>query len=64
MPRPERREFFARMHADFIRFRPPGYRHPPGARGIKFRLVERNAYWTYTVLEPVNELRVLLTRTP
>jgi CDP-glycerol glycerophosphotransferase len=61
VPRPERREFFARMHADFIRYLPPGYRHPPGARGIKFRLVERNAYWTYTVLEPVNELRVLLT---
>jgi len=62
VPRQQRREFFARMHADFIRFRPPGYRHPPGPRGIKFRLVERNAYWTYTVLEPINELRVLLTR--
>ena len=47
-----------------MRFRPPDYRHPPGARGIKFRLVERNAYWTYSVLEPVNELRVLLTRAP
>ena len=62
VPRPVRREFFARMHADFVRYRPPGYRHPPGARGIKFRLVERNAYWTYSVLEPVNELRVLLAR--
>jgi CDP-glycerol glycerophosphotransferase len=64
VPRQQRREFFARMHADFVRFRPPAYRHPPGARGIKFRLVERNAYWTYTVLEPINELRVLLTRVP
>jgi CDP-glycerol glycerophosphotransferase len=62
VPRPVRREFFARMHQDFVRYRPPGYRHPPGARGIKFRLVERNAYWTYSVLEPVNELRVLLAR--
>jgi len=62
VPRQQRRAFFARMHADFVRFRPPGYRHPPGVRGIKFRLVERNAYWTYTVLEPINELRVLLTR--
>ena len=62
VPRPARREFFARMHADFIRYRPAGYQHPAGARGIKFRLVERNAYWTYTVLEPVNELRVRLTR--
>jgi CDP-glycerol glycerophosphotransferase len=64
VPRQQRREFFARMHADFVRFRPAGYRHPPGARGIKFRLVEHNAYWTYTVLEPINELRVLLTRAP
>jgi CDP-glycerol glycerophosphotransferase len=64
VPRQQRQEFFARMHADFMRFRPPDYRHPLGARGIKFRLVERNAYWTYTVLEPINELRVLLTRAP
>jgi CDP-glycerol glycerophosphotransferase len=64
VPRQQRREFFARMHADFVRFRPADYRHPPGARGIKFRLIEHNAYWTYTVLEPINELRVLLTRAP
>jgi CDP-glycerol glycerophosphotransferase len=64
VPRQQRREYFARMHADFVRFRPPGYRHPSGVRGIKFRLVERNAYWTYTVLEPINELRLLLTRAP
>lgn len=62
VPRPARREFFTRMHADFIRYRPPGFHHPVGARGIKFRLVERNAYWTYTVLEPINELRVRLTQ--
>ena len=62
VPRAVRRDFFERMHRDFVRYRPPGYRHPPGARGIKFRLVERNAYWTYSVLEPVNELRVLLAQ--
>ncbi len=62
VPRAARREFFERVHEDFVRFRPPGYRHPPGIRGVKFRLVERNAYWMYLVLEPVNQMRVLLTQ--
>jgi CDP-glycerol glycerophosphotransferase len=61
VPRTERRRYFRRMHEDFVRYRPAAYRRPPGARGVKFALVERNAYWTYTVLEPVNQLRVLLT---
>jgi CDP-glycerol glycerophosphotransferase len=46
------------MHADFATYRPPGYRHPPGLRGLKFRLVERGAYRTYSLLEPLNRLRV------
>jgi hypothetical protein len=29
---------------------------------VKFRLVQRGAYRTYTVLEPVNRLRVLASR--
>jgi CDP-glycerol glycerophosphotransferase len=62
VPRRARRMFFGRMHQDYVRWRPAGYRHPPGARGVKFRLVERNAYRTYSVLEPVNQLRVLVSR--
>lgn len=62
VPRRARRMFFERMHQDYRRWRPAGYRHPPGARGVKFRLVERNAYRTYSVLEPVNQLRVLVSR--
>jgi CDP-glycerol glycerophosphotransferase len=50
------------MHQDFGRWRPAGYRCPPGARGVKFRLVQRDAYAAYTVLEPVNRLRVLASR--
>jgi hypothetical protein len=50
------------MHEDFLKYRPEGYRVPGGARGAKFRLIERNAYWTYVVLEPVNRLRVRLGR--
>jgi CDP-glycerol glycerophosphotransferase len=62
VPRGERRAFFTRMHEDFLRYRPPGYRVPGGARGAKFRLVERGAYRTYTLLEPVNAARVRLRR--
>jgi len=60
VPRTQRRAFFRRMHADFVRYRPAGYRHPAGVRGAKFRLIERNAYLTYELLEPVNRLRVML----
>ncbi|MEP7025580.1 MAG: glycosyltransferase family 2 protein, partial [Actinomycetota bacterium] len=62
VPRGERRAFFARMHSDFLRYRPASYRTPAGARGAKFRLVERGAYRTYTLLEPVNAARVRLRR--
>lgn len=62
VPRRERRGFFARMHEDFVRYVPPGYRQPSGARGAKFRLVEHNAYWTYELLEPLNGARVALRR--
>ncbi len=58
VPRAERRAFFARMHAEFTARRPPGYRRPPGARGLKFALIERGAYRSYVALEPVNRLRV------
>ena len=62
VPSGARKAFFERMHKDFRRWRPAGYRYPAGARGVKFRLVERNAYRTYSVLEPVNQLRVLVGR--
>ncbi len=58
MPRGQRHRFFAMMHADFLTYRPGGYRLPAGARGAKLRLIERDAYWTYSLLEPVNRLRV------
>lgn len=62
VPRRARRRFFERMHADFVRYLPPGYRYPPGARGAKFRLIERDAYWTYELLEPLNKVRVAVGR--
>ncbi|MGH3194384.1 MAG: glycosyltransferase family 2 protein [Streptosporangiaceae bacterium] len=58
VPRRRRREFFHRMSADFQRWRPGGFRFPPGLRGVKFRLAARGAYWAYSLLDPVNRLRV------
>jgi CDP-glycerol glycerophosphotransferase len=58
VPRRRRREFFHRIAADFRRWRPDGFRFPPGPRGMKFRLAARDAYWTYALLDPVNRLRV------
>jgi CDP-glycerol glycerophosphotransferase len=58
VPPGARRAFFARMHADFMARRPPGYRRPRSARGLKFALIERDAYLAYVALEPVNRLRV------
>jgi CDP-glycerol glycerophosphotransferase len=60
VPRHRRREFFHRMSADFRRWRPDGFRFPPGPRGVKFRLTARDAYWAYAFLDPLNRLRVRL----
>jgi CDP-glycerol glycerophosphotransferase len=62
VPRSSRREFFRQMTRDFRRWRPDTYTFPPGARGAKLRLVGRGAYRTYTLVEPLNRLRVALRR--
>src|SRR6266851_3325993 len=62
VPSRSRRDFFHRMAADFRRYRPPGYSAPPGARGMKFHLVERDAWVPYAILEPLNRARVLARR--
>jgi CDP-glycerol glycerophosphotransferase len=60
VPRRHRREFFHQMSADFRRWRPDGFRFPPGPRGVKFRLTARDAYWAYALLDRPNRLRVRL----
>ena len=62
VPRADRKQWFARMHADFGRYRPASYQHPPGPRGAKLRLIERGRYRTYSLLEPLNQARVTLLR--
>jgi CDP-glycerol glycerophosphotransferase len=60
VPRRRRREFFHRMAADSRRWRPEGFSFPPGPRGIKLRLADRDAYLAYRILDPVNRLRLAL----
>jgi hypothetical protein len=62
VPRKGRREFFRRMHEDFVRHRPPGYQYPSGPRGARFRLVGRGAFRTYGLLAPLNQFRVTVQR--
>jgi CDP-glycerol glycerophosphotransferase len=62
VPRSARREFFGRMAADSRRYRPPGYRRPPGLRGLKMALICRDAYRAYAMLAPVNNARVMARR--
>ncbi len=62
VPRSRRREFFRRMTRDFRRWRPDEFVFPAGPRGVKLRLVGRGAYAAYRALEPLNRVRVLLSR--
>jgi CDP-glycerol glycerophosphotransferase len=61
VPRDERRQFFDYISGDFQGRRPVDYRFPPGARGIKFRLVEARNYPAYALLSQLNRLRVAVT---
>lgn len=58
VPAASRRRFFQRMAEDFRTYRPDPYAFPSGARGVKFRLVARNAYGGFRALEPVNRARL------
>ncbi|QKG19820.1 bifunctional glycosyltransferase/CDP-glycerol:glycerophosphate glycerophosphotransferase [Actinomadura verrucosospora] len=60
VPAASRRPFFRRVSQEFREHRPSPYRYPPGARGIKFRLVERDLYWLFRGLRPFNRTRLVL----
>ncbi|MGW2568189.1 bifunctional glycosyltransferase/CDP-glycerol:glycerophosphate glycerophosphotransferase [Streptomyces sp. NPDC001537] len=62
VPAARQREFFRRMAEHFARFRPAGHTYPPGARGAKFRLVERGDYRLFAAMRPVNRLRLKARR--
>ena len=60
VPRADRREFFRRMSQHFTRYRPASYTYPPGLHGVKYRLVERDAYHGYVTIQPMNQARIWL----
>ncbi|MFC4148787.1 bifunctional glycosyltransferase family 2 protein/CDP-glycerol:glycerophosphate glycerophosphotransferase [Micromonospora mangrovi] len=48
--------FFAQVHADFVRFLPPGgCAVPPGVDGLKHRLVAAGRWRTFSALRDVNQ---------
>jgi CDP-glycerol glycerophosphotransferase len=62
VPPSARRQFFARMVADFRRYRPPGYRRPPGLRGLKTALICHDAYRAYVLFAAANNARMIARR--
>jgi CDP-glycerol glycerophosphotransferase len=58
----DRRDFFgkvAKLYADYV---PDRHRLPGGFRGVKFWLIARNSYVGYSILGPLNKVRVRLLR--
>ncbi|MFK3983575.1 glycosyltransferase family 2 protein [Micromonospora sp. NPDC050397] len=63
VPTARRREFFATMVDRFRRYRPvAGYRVPPGAAGLKHRLVASGAYRLFEALRRANRVGGALAR--
>jgi len=60
--RGDRHEFFKMMHRDYLEYVPARYKKPGGFRGVKFQLIKKNAYWTYTLLDPANKVRMWMDR--
>ncbi|MGC4893754.1 bifunctional glycosyltransferase/CDP-glycerol:glycerophosphate glycerophosphotransferase [Micromonospora sp. DT31] len=58
-----RASFFAQMHADYVRFRPPeGCPVPPGAEGLKHRLVAAGRWRTFSALREAHQAREVARR--
>lgn len=54
----DRRAFFQEISKLYFEYLPDGYRRPGGFRGVKFWLISRNFYRAYSVLDPLNRLRL------
>lgn len=57
LPRDARAEFFHRASADYRARLPEGFRRPPGRRGQKYALLERDAYAALTGATAAMKLR-------
>lgn len=62
LPTVRRRDYFRRLARYFQAHRPAGYHYPSGLRGLQYRLVERDAHLAYTILQPLNKLRIALRK--
>lgn len=60
--RSDRRAFFGRISELYAEYVPPGSRLPDGFRGMKFWLIARGFYGWYTVLDPLNRVRLAAQR--
>jgi CDP-glycerol glycerophosphotransferase len=58
----DRREFFERMHRKYLRFEPTGCRLGYSALDLKLRLIRAGAYHRYSLMQPVNRLRIQARR--
>lgn len=58
IPRQLRREFFDRMHFEYLHYKPAGYRPGRSPLERKFQMIEAGEYRRYNVLIPMNRLRV------
>lgn len=54
VPRQLRHAFFNRMSEHYRRFAPRGFAPPPGLEGMKYRLVEKNAFRRFALLKLLN----------
>lgn len=57
-----RRKFFSQMHAHYAKYKPLGYLRPAAFRGMKFFLIEKDAYLSYRLLTPMNDVRNMVNR--
>lgn len=56
---PELREkFFHRMAEHYRRFVPPGFTPPEGLDGVKYRMIEKDAFSTFSTLKVANQGRL------
>jgi CDP-glycerol glycerophosphotransferase len=62
LPAGRRRDYFRRLARYFQTHRPAGYRPPSGLRGLQYQLVERDAHLAYTVIQPLNKIRIALRK--
>ncbi|MER6354902.1 CDP-glycerol glycerophosphotransferase family protein [Streptomyces sp. NPDC001634] len=57
MPDPEAREFFTRASRAAVSWRPKHHQRPAGLEGIRYSLLEENAYTKYRAFQAANQKR-------